>query len=313
VDGGPAVGVLGGGLAERLLAGPVAFRDRNLVQFADADRAALERGPRKAVFAKPEGTWKLIEPFEGTAEHDDLEDFVNSLARLRADALVADKTPGPGELQKYGLDKPEAHWKLSAGDKEVLHLLIGNAEEHGTRRYAKLASKDLVFLLDPKLSAKALGEFRTRSVWEQPLDASQVEALHYAWARNPFTLEKANGGDWQVVGKPDRKVNTEAVNDALAALGRLKVARYVVDKGADAKLYGLDKPELVLEVATRMGKRSLEVGSLAEGTKSHYVRVGGSDKGEVFLLDDADAARIFRDLTGFTGSPSGAAGLPAGR
>jgi hypothetical protein len=300
VDGGPVAAVLPAALAERLVARPLAFRDRNLVRFADADKARLDRGPRHAVFARPEGTWKLTEPLQADADQDELDDFINALARLRADALVAEK-PGAEELKKYGLDRPEARWRLESGDKEVLHLLVGNAEENGPRRYARLANRDLVFLLDPRLSGKVLGEYRPRAVWTPTVDALQVESLRYHWAHNPFELEKSAAGDsWQVSGKPEVKVNAEAVKDVLAALRDLKLARYVVDKGADPKLFGLDKPDLVLVVATRGGRKLLEVGGFEGGSKRRYARVPGPDRSDVFLIDEAECGRIFRDLAGFT-------------
>jgi hypothetical protein len=299
VDNGPAVAVLPAGLADRLVAGPVAFRDRNLAHFADADKVRLQRGPRRATFARVEGTWKLTEPLEAPAEQDDLDDFVAALGNLRADALVADK-PGPEELKKYGLDRPEARWRLEAGDKEVLSLIVGGPEENGPRRYARLAGRDLVFLLDPGLSGRVLAEYRTRAVWSPAVDASQVESLRYGYARNPFTLEKADG-TWQAAGKPGAKVSAEKVNDTLAALAGLKAARWVVDKGADPKLFGLEKPELVLEVATRSAKQVLEVGGVEGGSKRRYARVPGPDRTDVFVLDEADCARLFRDLAGFSG------------
>jgi hypothetical protein len=310
VDGQPVAAVLPAALAERLLAGPLAFRDRNLARFADADKARLERGPRQAVFARVDGTWKLTEPLQGDADQDQLDDFINSLAKLRADALVAEK-PGPEELKKYGLDRPEARWRLESGDKEVLNLLVGNAEENGLRRYARLANRDLVFLLDPRLSGKVLAEYRPRAVWSPPLDAVQVDSLRYNWALHPFVLEKSEGGTWRAAGKPEAKVNTEAVNDALAALAGLKVARYVVDKGADPKLFGLDKPDLVLEVVTRNGRRLLEVGGFEGGSKRRYARVPGPDRSDVFLLEEYDCARILRDLPGFTRAPVLGPAVPA--
>jgi hypothetical protein len=303
VDGGRVAAVLPAALAERLVAKPLAFRDRNLARFADADKARLDRGPRHAVFARPEGTWKLIEPLQGDADQEELDDFINALAKLRADALVAEK-PSAEELKKYGLDRPEARWRLESGDKEVLQLLVGNAEENGPRRYARLANRDLVFLLDRGLSARVLGEYRPRAVWTPAVDAAQVESLRYHWAHNPFVLEKSAGDTWQVAGKPGVKVNAEAVSEALAALKGLKVERYVVDKGADLKLFGLDKPDLVLEVGTRNGRKLLEVGSVEGGSKRRYARVPGPDRSDVFVLDEADCAHILRDLAGFTRAPA---------
>jgi hypothetical protein len=256
IDGGQTVFVLPGALANRLLAAPVAFRNRNLARFADADRVVLERGTRKAVFTKLDGTWKLTEPLEARAEHSELEEFLfgkGGLAKLQADELAADK---PADLKPFGLDKPELRWHIFAGDKEVMNLAIGARDKDGKRSYAQIAGNDLVFLLKPALTTRALAEYRARSVWTVPPDAAMVDAIHFQYAVNPFALEMA-GGSWSVAGKPDLKIDTSAVNETLAALADLKVDRYIVDKGADLALYGLDKPHLVLEVQTPSGKREI--------------------------------------------------------
>ncbi|HEY7423405.1 MAG TPA: DUF4340 domain-containing protein [Gemmataceae bacterium] len=311
VDDGKAVAVLPGALAERLAGSPLTFRDRAIARFSDADRLQLERGPRKAIFSKVDGSWKLTEPMQGEAEQDPLDDFLNSLARLRADALVAEK-PAAADLKKYGLDHPEAHWRLQSGDKEVLNLLIGDKEKKGSRRYAKLAKGDIVFLLDPRLSQKVLDEYRPRTVWTPPLDAVQIESLNYRYARNLFRLEKIDS-TWQAVGKPDAKVNTATAEDTLAALAGLKLSRYAVDKGANLALFGLDKPELVLEVATRSGKRVLHVGNTEGNSKRRYARIPDSERGDVFVLDEETCARVVRDLNAFGKPPARSAAEPAAR
>lgn len=289
----PVAAVLPGALARQLLAPAVQFRDRTLARFADADRILLERGPRKVVFAKIDGTWKMTEPIAAEAEQADLEDFLNALARLRADELVADK---PADLKPYGLDKPEATWRLLAGDREVLRLQVGNRDKPaGGRAYARLANSDLVFLLDPKLSERALGEFRTRSVWPA-LDASQVERITLQEGSRAVELEKSENA-WKVVGKPDLAVNAEAVRELLDALAGLRAARYVEDRGAALKLYGLEPPQLVVEVQTRSGKRVLHVGRREGESQRRYARVPEGDA--VFTLAEADAARIVRPLADF--------------
>src|SRR5262249_51884414 len=163
--------------------------------------------------------------------------------------LVAER---PKALKPYGLDRPEARWRVFAGGKEVLSLLVGSLQKgkgaRGTRAYAKLSAGDLVFLLDAQLTAKALGEDRKRNVWAPPPDAAQVETLRYGYARTPFTLRKA-GGRWQA-DKGGGKVSTAAVQDTLDALAGLQAERYVADRGADLKLYGLQPPQLVLEAQT---------------------------------------------------------------
>ncbi len=212
--------------------------------------------------------------------------------------------PSADDLKKFGLDRPEARYRLQEGDKEVLHLLIGAREKEGPRVYAKLAGRDLVFLLDPKLSGQALGEFRPRKVWSTPLDAVQIETLRYHYAKNPFTLEKNDSGNWQMVGKPDLKLNTETVNETLAALANLKLTRYAVDKAADLRLFGLNPPELALEIVTRSGPRTLHLGAPVGDTKQRYARLSEANHSAVFVLEEADVAKILRDATAFTKAPA---------
>lgn len=309
VEGGKAVVVLPARLVRQLLAGPLAYRDRALVRFGDADVIRLERGPRQATFAKVDGSWKLTEPVQAEADQDELDELVNKAARLRADELVVENPP-PAELKKYGLDRPEARWRFQDGEKEVLEILIGAQEKDGPRRYARVAgSQVLVFLLDPRLSDRLLGEYRKRVVWNPPVDAAQVESLRVGTAGTPLVLEKKPDGDWQVVGKPEVKLNTATVNDTLAALAGLKLVRYVVDKGADLKLYALDPPQVTLDVLTRSGKRTLLIGSPVGESKQRYARLADSDRGDVFILSEADCARILRDAAAL-GKPPANPALP---
>jgi hypothetical protein len=298
-DGSQTVGIISAALAKRLLAPSLQFRDRNLARFADVDRIEMVRGPRTVVFSKIEGTWKLTNPVQADAEQSDLEDFINALARLRADELIADN---PSDLKPYGLDRPEVRWRFQSGEREVLDLRVGNAEKPSDkgkepRRYAKLASGGLVFLLDAKLTAKALGEYRSRTVWPT-LDAAQVETVRFGYPQDAFVLEKSEN-TWRVAGKQAIKVKPEAVSETLDALSRLRAERYVVDKDADLKLYGLEPPLLALEVQTPSGKRVLQIGRTAGDSTRHYARVPDDKEASIFLIAEAESAKIIRPLAAF--------------
>src|SRR5439155_13552527 len=104
----------------------------------------------------------------------------------------------------------------------------------------KLADGDLVFFLDTGLSNRLLTEYRKRTLWTG-LDAAQVETLVYNTGGETLVLQKSDSA-WQVAGRPEQAVKADVVNDVLAALAGLRVERYVVDKGADFKLYGLQTP-----------------------------------------------------------------------
>ncbi len=145
--GSAMVVVVPGNVARRLVAGTIEFRDRTVPTFREADGVTLERGPRRATFTKVDGTWKLTAPVQAAADHDKLEDFVNKVARLRADEWVTDK---PADLKTYGLDHPQARWHFLLGNKPELELLVGSYEKTadqsplnpGKRCYARLGQKE---------------------------------------------------------------------------------------------------------------------------------------------------------------------------
>ncbi len=295
IDKGTSVVVLPAELSKHLMAPPLYFADRNLASFGTVDRAELTRGTRKATFSKAEGAWKMIEPTKADAEESDLDDLIKSLQRLRVEEVIAEKG---ADLKKFGLDTPSAQWKIKAGDKLVLDLLVGGDAGKG-RRFGKLASKEDVFAFDAKLTGRLEEEYRTRKPWPA-LDAAQVEKLTVTQGKNAFTLRKKDG-DWTVSGEIDKTVETKAVTDTLDALAALKAQKYVADAKADLKLYGLDPAEWKIEVSTPMGSRTLHLGRAEGDSKRLYASVAGSDV--VFVISEADTARIARTVTAFLANP----------
>lgn len=292
VDGGKAVAVLPAALSGRLMAAPLAFRNRELAQFNDADRIVLERGQRKATFARVGGTWTLTAPTEAKVDNDRMEEFLGRAAKLKAAELVADK---PADLGQYGLETPLARWRFQNDGKDVLDLLIGKTDPSGRHRYARLGKGTLVFLLDADLSKKTLGEFRERTVWSMPLDAAQVETLKLTHG-DTVLLMKRVGGNWKVDGKPGVKVNTETVNDTLAALTGLKLDHYAVDKGADFKLFGLEPPQRIVEAELAGRKMTLYLGHPEGDSKRLYARPLEKGRSDVLVLSEEDSVRLSRDL-----------------
>ncbi|MBY0455741.1 MAG: DUF4340 domain-containing protein, partial [Gemmataceae bacterium] len=289
------VGVLSGALASKLLAPPISFRDRQMAKFVDADKLELVRGDRKATFSKVNGTWKLTAPLTAPAEQSALDDLVNELGKLRAADWVAEK---PDDLKPFGLDKPEATWTVSDGDKVVLTLALGKTLPDG-RVHATTAGSGLVALLGKEQSTKALAEYRQRKPWA--LDAFQADEVAVTVGGKAFTLRK-QGMAWADPAAPGDAVSLPAVAELLGSLTALQVERYAVDENADPKLFGLDKPEATLVVSFRDGsKRELAVGGVVGGSdgKQRYARVVDKDRTEVFVLSAADTARLTRDRAVF--------------
>jgi hypothetical protein len=284
------VGVLPPRLVGKLLASPLAFRDRALGSFVDADRAVFERGDRKVTFVKNGSTWKMTEPVAAEAENAALGELFSELGSLRADTWVGEKGK---DLAPFGLDKPEARWTLFDGDRAVLVLHLGKKAPDG-RLHAIADGKDLVGLLTLNLSTRLLAEYRRRKIWE--LDASQAESLEIRNAAGKFSFTK-NGTLWVDPAKPNDILDPKSVPDLLGILGNLQAERYAVDKDANLKLFGLEKPEAAVTVTSAMGATSvLEVGGVVGGTdgKQRYARVASPGRTDVFVLSVEDTAGLLR-------------------
>jgi hypothetical protein len=127
-----------------------------------------------------------------------------------------------------------------------------------------------------------------------------VETLVYNVSGDTLVLQKSETA-WQVGGKPEQPVKADVVNDLLAALAGLKVERYVVDKGADFQLYGLQTPVRTIVARTRTGTTAtLYLGSAEGGSKRVYGRVLDANRTDVFVLSEADSAKLVRELKDFT-------------
>ena len=199
------------------------------------------------------------------------------------------------DLKPYGLDRPEAKWTLSMGDKEVLVILIGRKMPDG-RVYAKAEKGDLIGLLTPELSARVLGEYRKRKVWEG-VDTLETDAVEIIRGSGKLRFEK-QGPFWSDPAKPEDHFDIRVVNELLGTLAGLKAERYAVDKDASLILFGLEKPEVAFTVFQRDGtKRTLEIGGPVGGSggKQVYARVTDPGRTDVFVLSEPDTARLLRD------------------
>jgi hypothetical protein len=293
VGGSKAVGVLPGVLAAKLLAEPIAFRDRNLAKFVDADRIQIQRGVRTVTFAKAEGTWKTTKPIAGDAEQADLDELVNALAKFRAEELLADN---PKDIKPYGLDAPESTWKLFAGEKEVLAFAVGRVAG-SPKVNVKLTTGTLVARTDETLSKRLAGEFRKRTAWTG-VDAAQIETVAVSSGANSFSLRKV-GPLWADPANPNQAIDSAKVTELLDALAGLKVERFAADEKADLKLYGLEPPERVVVVSSRSGTKTLHLGRMEGGSQRAYARVVEEGRSDVFVLSEADTAKLLKDRTAY--------------
>ena len=205
------------------------------------------------------------------------------------------------QLKDLGFDPPQGRIVISNGDKELLALLVGAKEKTGPRVHVKLEKAGLIGLLDPATSAKVTAEYRTRATWPA-LDAAQVDVLAVSSDKENFSLRRKDASTWEDTAAPMTPVDAGKVADAVAMLANLKAERYVADKDAKLALYGLDKPKRVIVLTMKNGdKRVLHLGNPVGGPtgKQVYAKVDEKDRTDVFVLSEADTAKVLGDRRAF--------------
>ncbi len=133
------------------------------------------------------------------------------------------------------------------------------------------------------------------------MDAAQIETIGISSGTVNFSLKKA-GANWIDPDRPGEPINTAAVTELLDALAGLKAARYVADEKADFKLYGLEPPQRVIVLTQKGGTtKTVHLGREEGGSGGRvYARVPDKDHTEVFVIAEADAAKLLKDRAAFT-------------
>ena len=246
-------------------------------------------------FTKTGAIWKQTAPKEALIEQGELEEFAGLLGRLKADRFVAE-SPTPDDLKKYGLDAPRAKWTAFANGKDLVVLLVGSKDAEG-KAYAKLPTGG-VAVLPAEVSTKALADYRGRKVWD--FDETKVDSIEVERDGKKFKFVRKGTG-WEDPAAPKDAVDDRLVDGLLATLGVMRVDRWVGDKPEDVKKAGLEKPSGTIALTQRDGmKRVLLLGAAVDEpfSKKLYAKVS-DPTAEVFVLGEADAARLTRDRAAY--------------
>ncbi len=302
IDGSSLVGTIPSALAKKLLADPIKYWDKNIAGFVSADKIEIDSGLRKVIFSRRTGKWNVIAPLSADAEDDALRETYDSLAKLRADEVVADKV---SDLKKYGFDNPAVTWKIWNGDKELYTLYLGKPEivadkESGfaSRRYAKLSNSDIIFLVDGILVDKLSAEYRQRLLWDS-IDVAKAKEINVSTPESATSFRLIRQPTGWIDPKFPEALNQKTINDFLDVLAAPKAEHYIVDKNADPQLYGLGKNATVLTVTLENGtQRQIRLGRVDDQQRV-YGQVVAPNRSDVFVLSTPDTKRVLRQRKDF--------------
>ena len=230
-----SVHVVDAALAGKLDRPPEAFRDRRVFDRARSpERAKTVRiltAERKLVVERAEDGWRLASPVADLADRGSVGALLLRAARLEAVAYVTD----PAGLGAYGLDEPAVTCELATEEGSAMTLLVDAAAGEGLL-YAKRGEEPAIFTIreaDLSRIAVAPDSLRLRKVVELvPAELTSIEIARgdARWA----VARPAADQPWALVAPRQAAASQEAVAGFIAALARLRVARWIDDPWATA-------------------------------------------------------------------------------
>ena len=130
------------------------------------------------------------------------------------------------------------------------------------------------------------------------------ENLRYAEiVRNTGKLvfSSMDGENWQIKDTPDFfRINKDSVKSALRIISSMRSGEIITENasGDDLKMFGLNKPQVLLTLKDKDGKTiQVEVGIKSPSGSGYYARI--KDNPEIVLLPAYSASYLFKNLNDF--------------
>lgn len=265
----------------------------------DVERVRILRsGDPEMELVKEGDRWELVLPFQARASESAVNEVLNKLTTLKAEAFVDE---APKDLADYGLERPV--WKIEAvlkPDQTKATLLIGSLHQEQGKGYlyAKREERPGVVSLGMDLIgtfAKDAEEFREKKVLS--FKTWKVRKVELDGKGLDVTLEKRDGQKWWIEAPLEARADGTKMSVLLGAVNRLEGVEFLEKPEGEEGLaeYGLADPlarVVLYEEKPATGEEEVEGGEEAgypllgalllgmkaqEGENVYYATVDGED------------------------------------
>ena len=249
------------------------------------------------------GTWYLVDPVAYRADMG----LIEILAQIVKGQMALSAPDPSADLSLLGLDPPNAELVLTelVGDEELEHrVLVGDSDPSGSRVYV-LQNGELVLTSRMLLNSlrKDFQEYRSRRISE--MDPATVIEVHRSGSiqfeeDGPLLdLEFSafrEGASWRSL-RP-YECTLDPLDLSLVAVGAARLAfdQYVEEPEVDLGAYGLERPEIRVELRASGGANEiLFLGRRSVGGVWYCRREGTPD---VYRLSGRDAVMLAYPFAG---------------
>lgn len=122
-----------------------------------------------------------------------------------------------------------------------------------------------------------------------------LEKVQFYYHNEKYAIEK-KGNSWQMSDLQGTPLNNENLKEVLNSISKLKSYNIVTpdaDRKDEVTLFGLDKPELVLDLSFGGKKKTIEFGRKHSFSGRRYAQIVGEER--VFLIDDKNYQGLLKE------------------
>lgn len=263
-----------------------------LVGARSSDVTAVEVKRASAPFrlSRKGSDWRFEAPGPYLANPESVNNWLKGMLE---DATVSRVVEGTAEsTASYGLDKPEAEVVLTLKNGSTKTLQLGKGFQapgqsgEPTVFYAREARGGLFLLSSIQaddLRKKKIDDLRDRRLLTVAED-KHVKKVVLTRSAGTVSVERRGEDKWELTQPFKAPADSIDVNSLLSQLRTAEGDSFASNDAADLAPYGLDQPQLTVEVTDNKGVHRLLLGKQTPDGKVHAARQGSR---EVLLIAKA--------------------------
>jgi len=221
-------------------------------------------GGESTALKKTGGSWQMTQPVAVKADDSEVSGITSALSSVEMTRVVDEN---PTNLNDYGLSNPRIQLDFKAtGDKDFRRLLIGEKSPTGGDLFAKRNDEKRVFLI-PSFQESTFNKstFDLREKTLLKFDREKVDAVDLTAAGKTTAFAK-QGTDWKITRPLEARADFSAVEGLVGRLQSAQMKSIVTPEPTpdDLKKYGLDKPDVMVNVKAGSATATLFLGGKAD-------------------------------------------------
>ena len=270
---------------------------KKLFQFEEKDIAQidLKNSEGELSLQKDKDGWRLLKPVEAKADKSSCDSLAGDVAGVKVDRALEEASIN---WKNFGLEPAPIKLTLKLNDGKVHELELGEKDFSSSSVFARVPGQNKVLVLSSTLlhsdASKKVIDFRDKSVIEFQRD--QLKALDVQGKGKEFEFEKS-GDDWLIKKPFEGRGDNSEINSIASDLEFAKVEDFVNPPFAELKKYGLEKPEVRVDLflGDNRARKTLLIGSKVDN--SYYAKDESKDvifkvKEELFKKLDIDPLKV---------------------